>query len=452
MLQSALTRKNVVLESWIGPLAIGAGAILVGIIAGQGRWMFLPAVALIPLFWFFPVEMALGGVALLLPFEGISVIGGGERGLMSLAFLISIWVVLVVGVVGHRLQRPTSAILWCAAFIAWVAASILWAVRPDVSLAHISTVIGLFAFLFVMGSFRITWREFKWLIILTVAGGVLAALYSLYEFHSGVSLATRDTVRATLSAGETYVNPNRFAVRLLLPLAFCIAGFISAPSKIVKFASLACAGLISLALLVVQSRGTLIAAVVMVVVFVVRLKVRRGLIPVIIVAGAMIAATPTIISRFQTNDRGAGRFDIWLVGWAAAKHYPVSGAGLSNFPVVYNDFAGAGQHLYMKKENDSHNIYIEMIVEEGIIGLSLLLITIRAQFRLLSKSRKRFSDSTAMLVACEAGFYSILVAGVFGNILWDKTFWLAWVLLTFAIMLQANSVPKHAGALTKEAF
>ncbi len=53
---------------------------------------------------------------------------------------------------------------------------------------------------------------------------------------------------------------------------------------------------------------------------------------------------PTILSRFETNDRGAGRFDIWLVGWTAMKHYALMGAGLSNFPVVYNDYAGAGEH------------------------------------------------------------------------------------------------------------
>ncbi|MGH9502217.1 MAG: O-antigen ligase family protein [Terriglobales bacterium] len=456
-MHSTLSPKSLTVEPWIGPLAISAGAILVGVIAGQGLWMFLPVVALVPLFWNWPVEMALGGVALLLPFEGISVIGGGERGLMSLAFVISIWVVLVVGVVGRRLQRPSSATFWCFAFVGWTAASVSWAVRPDVSIAHLTTVIGLFLFFFVMSSFRVTSNEFKCLVILTVAGGVAAGLFSLYQFHNGVDLVSRDSVRATLSAGETYVNPNRFAVRLLLPLAFSIAGFLSARSRLVKFTALACCGLISLALLLIQSRGTLVAAGVAVAVFCVRLKVRRGLIPILLVAAAMIAATPTIISRFETNDRGAGRFDIWLVGLAALQHYPVAGAGLSNFPIVYNDFAGEARQLYMKQENDSHNIYIEVAVEEGMIGLLLLLMTVKAQFGLLSKSRKGLSSPSPMLVACEAGFCSILVAGIFGNVLWDKTFWLTWVLLVFAITLQVRGASPGGTAvlndkIIKEAF
>ncbi len=207
MLQHTLSRKRFSLETWGAPLAVCFAAAMVGVIIGQGRWIFLPAVALIPMLWRWPVETALGGVVLLLPFEGISVIGGGERGLMSLAFVVSLWVVFAVGIVSGRLQRPSAAAFWCGAFVAWIASSILWAVRPDVSLSHITTVIALFLFFLVISSFRATQGEFNWIVALTIAGGVAAALYSLYQFHSGVSLVTRESMRATLSAGDTLVNP-----------------------------------------------------------------------------------------------------------------------------------------------------------------------------------------------------------------------------------------------------
>ncbi len=438
MLQFTISRRRASLEPWIAPLTICVAAALIGVIAGQGRWMFLPAVALIPLLWRWPIETALGGVILLLPFEGISVIGEGERGLMSLAFVVSLWIVFAVGIVSGRLQRPSLTTIWCGAFVAWVASSILWAVRPDISLNHIATVVALFLFFLVVSSFRPTKAEFNCIITLTVVGGVVASLYSLYQFHSGISLVTRESIRATLSAGDTLVNPNRFAVRLLLPLSFAIAGFLAASSRQIKFVSLGCAGIISLALLLIQSRGTLVAAMILIFVFCLRLKVRRGLIPIVLVAGSMIVFAPAILSRFGTHDRGAGRFDIWMVGWAALKHYAVVGAGLGNFPVVYNDYAGAGEQLYMKQENNSHNIYLEVAVEQGLIGLTLLFITIRTQFRSTSAARKHLNVSPIMLVACEAGFCSVLIAGFFGDILWDKTFWLAWVFLAFAITLQKN--------------
>lgn len=453
MLQHTLGRKNLSREPWVTPLAICVSAILVGVIAGHGLWMFLPLVAVIPLFWRWPVEMALGLVALLLPFEGISVVGSGQRGLMSIAFVVSIWVIFAVGLISGRLRRPSSTAFVCGAFITWVAASILWAVRPDVALDHISTVVALFLFFLVASSFRPTQQEFNWIIALTVVGGVAAALYSLNEYRAGISFVTRDAVRATLSVGENYVNPNRFAVRLLLPLSFSIAGFLSANNRRLKLIALGCAGVISLALLLVQSRGTLVAAGVIVLVFCVRMKVRRGLIVILLLVAALTAATPEVLSRFESNDRGAGRFDIWLVGWAAMQHYAVAGAGLANFPVVYNDYAGAGHQLYMKDENDSHNIYLEVGVEMGVIGLLLLLWTVRKQFSVLSNCRKRLEKSSAVLVACEAGFCSLLVAGMFGNILWDKVFWMSWVLLVFAVSLEKTAPTKaNARVSTQEAF
>src|SRR5262249_46669817 len=152
----------------------------------QGQWAIIPAIILVPFLWRWPIAVALGGVACLLPFEGITRIGGEERGLMSLAFVASMWVVFAVGIVSGRLRRPPGSVLWCGAFISWIAASALWAVRPDVSLERLSTVIALFLFFFVVGSFRISHDEFAKVSGLVITGGVAAALYSLYQLHNGI--------------------------------------------------------------------------------------------------------------------------------------------------------------------------------------------------------------------------------------------------------------------------
>ncbi len=416
--------------------AVASAAILIGIAAGRGLWFLLPAVALIPLFWRWPVQMALGGVALLLPFEGITLVSGGTRGVMSIAFVVSMWVVFAVGLAGGRLQKPSAAALWCGGFIAWSAATLLWAVNPAVGLDHLATVVGVFLFFLVVSSLRVTEKEFDWLMAATLLGGMAAALYSLYQFRQGLSFTSRETVRATLVSGDTYVNPNRFAIRLLLPLAFALAYYVSARSRLGKILALSAAGLTCLTLLFIESRGTLIAAGVLILVFTLRIKMLRTIIPIALLAAAMVAATPAIIKRFQGDDRGAGRYDIWLVGLKLAQRYPMIGAGLSNFPVVYTDLAGAGQRLYMRQENDSHNIYLEVAVEQGVIGLFLFTMALVAQFVSLRRARRRFAERPAVMAACEAAFCSLLVAGLFGNILWDKTFWLSWTFLAFVITLQ----------------
>ena len=418
---------------------VGTAAVLVGMVVGRGLWLVLPAIALMPLLWRWPVEVSMGGVGILLPFEGISAIGSGQRGPMTIAFILSIWVVFAVGIGGGRLQKPSATALWCGIFIAWAASTMLWAANPNLVSDHLATVVAAFLFFLVASSLRVTEKEFNRLIIAVLVGGVAAALYSLYQFQHGIGLvAPRDSMRATLVAGETIMNPNRFAIRMLLPLSFAMARFVTAPTRLGKVLGLACAGLAVLALLFIGSRGTLVAAAVLVMVFLIRLKMLRAMIPFFLLAAILTAATPSIVARFERDDRGAGRFDIWLVGWELVKHYPVIGAGLANFPVVYNDFAGMGKQLYMKQENDSHNIYLEVVVEEGLIGLCLFGIALKTQFTSLSRTRRQLKGTPALLAACEAAFCGMLVAGFFGNIMWDKSFWMAWTLLAFAITLQSQ--------------
>jgi len=452
MLDHTLARQNSRPEQWIVPVGIGAVAVLVGVIVGQGLWRFLPAIGLLPLLWVWPVEVTLGAVVVLLPFEPITTRGmEGDRGVMSLAFVIALLVVFAIGVVGGRLQRPSVTAVWCGLFISWAGVSTLWAVDPQVSVKHLPTAIALFLFYLVASSFRITEKEFDWVVLLTILGGGAAALWSVGQFYSGVGFGLHD-IRATLTVGETEANPNRFGIRLLLPLSFAIAYFLSARRWYAKTFALVLMVMAGLGLLLTMSRGSILAEIVIVLVFFFRLKslklksvqpqVRRLLALVVLMAVFFAVAMPTALYlRFKEarDDRGAGRLDIWTVGVEILKHYPVAGAGFSNFPVVYNQYAGAAPHLYFKRDNnDAHNSYLAIAVEEGLVGLLLFGIAIKRQFSMVSKCRTQTVRSPVMLVACEAVFCGLLVASLFGNILWDKTFWLSWVFLGFAVTLQTS--------------
>ena len=452
MLDHTLARKNPLLEQWMVPAGIGAVAVLVGVIVGQGLWRYLPVIGVIPLLWVWPVEVTLGAVVILLPFEPITTKGmEGDRGVMSLAFVVALLVVFAIGVVGRRLQRPSATTIWCGVFISWAGVSILWAADPQVSLRHLPTAIALFLFYLVASSFRITEKEFDWLVLLTILGGGAAALWSVRQFYSGVGFGLHD-IRATLTVGETEANPNRFGIRLLLPVSFAMAYFLSARRWYAKAFAFSVMVMAGLGLLLTMSRGSILAEIVIVLVFFFRLKslklkslqpqVCRLLALVVLMAVLLAVAMPTALYlRFKeaSADRGAGRLDIWTVGMEILKHYPVAGAGFSNFPVVYNQYAGAAAHLYFKRDNnDAHNSYLAIAAEEGLIGLLLFGIAIKRQFSLVSKCRAQTVRNPVMFVACEAVFCGLLVASLFGNILWDKTFWLSWVFLAFAITLQTS--------------
>jgi O-antigen ligase len=450
MHQDALIRKGPALEHWAIPIAIGALAILIGVVVGQGGWYYLPAVALLPILWFWPIEAAIGAAVILLPFEYVTSLGeGSDRTLMSLAVVLAFVVLCAVGVVARRLQRPSATSLWWGLFVAWSAVSILWAVEPAKSLERLPTAVALFLLYLIASSFRITEKEFDRIVSLAILGGGIAALLSVYGYYYGVGFA-QHYVRATLVMGTGEVNPNRFGGCLLIPLSFALARLMTARHQWARILALGLFAIISLGLVLTMSRGTILAALVTITVFFWRLnslrlkslkpKVRRLLLLAIILAVVLGATVPaTVFDRFRQSatDRGAGRLDIWSVGLVILKDYAVAGAGLNNFPVVYNKYAGYASHQNFKSDRDPHNVYLGVSVEEGLVGLFLFLMAVRTQLKLVSKSRAQNVESPIMLIACEATCWGVLVASVFGNFLWEKLFWLAWVLLAFALTIQA---------------
>jgi len=77
---------------------------------------------------------------------------------------------------------------------------------------------------------------------------------------------------------------------------------------------------------------------------------------------------------------GEGRVDIWRVGLQALQRYWLIGAGLSNFPFAYNEYAGFAV-TYQGYSRGSHNIFLGTWVELGIIGLALMLVALWLQLR-----------------------------------------------------------------------
>lgn len=467
MHEDALVRKAPAFGPWAAALAIGAIAVLLGVVVGQGGWFFVPAAALLPLLWFWPVEVAMGAAVLLLPFEYVTTLetgsdGSSDRTLMSVALLLAFCVLMAVGVIGRRLQRPSATVVWWLLFVAWATASATWAVEPKVTLSYLPTAGSLFLFYLVASSFRITEKEFNRIVWLTILGGAVAALISVYGFYYGAGFAHHAT-RATLAAGGGHVNPNRFGSCLLVPLAFALARLVSAPHRLEKILALCLLGITSLGLLLTMSRGNILAAVVTVLVLLYRLnslklsslkpKIRRLLVLTVVLAIALAAVMPaSLFDRFlqSASDRGSGRLDIWTAGLVIFMHYPVAGAGFNNFSIVYTKYAGYESHLYSAEGADAHNAYLAVAVEEGLVGLLLFLMAIRKQFQLVSRCRTNIVGSPIMLVCCEAAFCGMLVICFFGNLLWEKAFWFVWVFLAFVITVQTTKISRQ-GSLTRRA-
>ncbi len=425
--------------------AIGVAllAIITGIVIGQGHWLYAGAICLIVLLVFRPVEVSLGLVVLLMPFESVTAIWGPEnRSLLWFASALAACVLLGVGIVNRRLDRPPKAALWWILFICWGTASILWAYDPQVALQRLPTAWALLGMYVTAVSFRIRQQELQWTVLLTIVGGCAAALFSIYQFYQGQYWAGT-SMRASMVVGETETNPNRFGVGLLIPMALAASSFLSARRSWTKLRNVCAVAIIGLALLLTMSRTAFLGAIVVAFVFGRRLAAKRRFIVVIALLAVLTFFMPAIFfTRIQqaAASGGSGRVDIWKVGVITLKKYAVFGAGLDNFRVVYQNYSGYAPR-FMGFVRDPHNIYLGMAVEGGIIALLLFFLAANAQRKRIANTHQ--TRASTLLIACEATFWSMLVCGVFENILWSKVFWLSWILLTFALKAAKGVSDSH---------
>src|SRR5205814_3948343 len=139
-------------------------------------------------------------------------------------------------------------------------------------------------------------------------------------------------------------------------------------------------------LLLTLSRGAVVGLAAMALV----VSVARGhlLLPVFAVLLAvpgLLIVPPEFWQRWSEGstlaDRGAGRLDIWHVGWVVIREHPLLGVGLGGFPLVYYEFLSQATGISWKHAESvaqvmfkfPHNIYVGAAAELGVVGLGLLV-------------------------------------------------------------------------------
>jgi O-antigen ligase len=166
------------------------------------------------------------------------------------------------------------------------------------------------------------------------------------------------------------------------------------------------------------------------------------------------------------RDGGAGRTDLWRVGWRMVEDKPVQGVGAGNYPVASIDYllrpgATENDSQIVDEQKVAHNIYLTVVSELGIVGLALFAVIVGLCLRSALRAARAFArrGEPAMELVSRALFISLvslLAVGFFSSALYVKQFW---VLLAAAPALQAlaerdgrpTSGPREAAARTARA-
>ncbi len=437
------------LGSWwsfqgLGRLVIPAIAVVVGCSIGYGGWLYVLGSVVIAAFIFWPVQIAFGIYAFLVPFDSVSVLGTAEQG-TTLTFWVggaSGLALLLTGLLQGRMSVPPRAAWWWATLILWVSVTMLWAIDPSTCVRKLPTIFGLLLLYLIAISLRVTKTELFWVAIAVILGGLIAGLYAAFSYYGGIAFQNE---RSSLIIAGRETDPNYFAASLLLPISLAIGMFASFPGWIKKGLTLLAVVTMGFAVLLSMSRGALVAIVLILLLYCYRLRANWHFLVVPALLGSLLAWMPTpFFQRLAgaSASHGAGRLDIWHVGLALLKRYGLMGAGLDNFPLGYQQFAGLASrfpyHGYMR---GAHNTFLNMAVENGIVGFGLFVAGLISQLRVAQHSRVRLAPP---LVSYEAACYGLLVAGFFLDLFWWKLFWLAWILLALASRVDECQIRRNA--------
>jgi putative inorganic carbon (hco3(-)) transporter len=426
-------------------LAIGVGASTAG-----ANWMLIVALVALPVFLLRPRDFCLGIYAFLLPFDTLSAVGPGGLTLTSIAGAALAAVLLGTAMAKKKLERPPGSCWWWGLLVAWAAVTVLWALdwKPTTT-RNLTTAIMLLLLYLVALSTNITRRELRTVSLFAVAGACVAAIYTIFQFYHGANY--HDEIRGSLMAGDKAADPNYFAATLLLPLSLAVSGFLTPGRWLARLPWLVVAAIIAFGILVTGSRGAMVAVVVMILFYMYARHVSRLMtVPLVAIFVALSFFMPdSFFTRMGTTAEsgGSGRLVVWQTGLVAFERYGLVGAGFNNFGVAYRENVGSAplwNHTYV---SGAHNSYLEVAVEMGIVGLVLVLAAVVGQLRAARRCRKNMADTVGgVIVAYEAACYAILVAGFFISIIWEKWFWLSWILLAVAVRTSQEEQPGEARA------
>jgi len=339
-------------------------------------------------FFYLPAAFALWtAVQFVRDIHGISV-GPNTMGLLvALAFLGTLIPRLRTLPV---LRQQRRLLLVAVLSLLWSTLSIAWAEKPGTAASGVGYwALALLALLITVTALK-TPRDISLVAVAFVVGASVAAVIGLASggLSSAASRAAATTsstvVQGRLTGGGG--DPNLQAAGFIAAM-FLATGLMSFyRRRLARLALIAAFLVITAAFFATQSRGGLLAlAVATAAALAISPRQRRRILALasvtLVIAGVAVALSPGSLGRITNFGGGtSGRSDIWIVATKVFEQHPLAGVGVANFEVVEPRFSLAlhrslSRVTYIAETpQPAHNSYLQLLVDQGIIGLALYLL------------------------------------------------------------------------------
>ncbi|MDD5088840.1 MAG: O-antigen ligase family protein [bacterium] len=330
---------------------------------------------------------------------------------------------------GKPILRISPSLKWYLPFIAWFAATIMWAgTYDDLNIFNFTYILVL---MIVLTELIRTPRELAIWIFASLVGVAISAIWTLVgmlDFFAGGQV-----VEAIAVAGSTenvrfyggWGNPNEMAQSLVPALGFGLAFLRTRVSNLLRFFTWSCLILGVLAVAAAMSRGAMLSLAI--IYLMVSFADRHRALLLSTFAVLVIATIAFVPTEF------AGRFESLMQGRRDAslnERLHLTEAGISmaedSFPIGIG--AGASRaysadHVFFLKSGAGlHNTFLEILAESGVVGLCLFilfLISLLMQVRVLRWKIDANNFGRNVAICMNAVFVSIIFGFMFNS--WTLT-------------------------------
>jgi O-antigen ligase len=292
-------------------------------------------------------------------------------------------------------------------------------------------------------------ENIKFLAICLVAANVIDSRPRLHRAISALACATLIPAVGCITSwmrGEhlvdgdraawigLFANPNELAYYLVVGVAMILAAREATHRRWLKLTYLAMLVPVGVAIQLTQSRGGMIAAGAVLLLWVLRsVKRAPALVGVALALGCVLALGPAdpFSRRMESSmshgeDMSArGRVDAWRTGLAIAADRPWTGVGAGAFVVAWPDYA-PGDAGAARTE---HNTFIQLIGELGIPALLLFVIALVAGVLGISRAA-RDPRLAPYARGVQCGLAGFAVCSLWGGIAFT---WPVYLLLGFSL-------------------